>query len=725
MKLKSFTSARRMAGLLLTATTLLAVTTHVMAQDRVVTGIRHRVTDDGGVEILIDTDGSGPEPTAFMTDDPPRLSLDFLNTRSELPRQRQPIERGIVRNVIAVTAGAQTRVVVELDQIASFDIQANGEQGHRVALTWIDQSLAAAEPVIFDREPVKGIEVTGIDFRRGADGEGRILIDISNPDVSFDSNVVGDSLELTLFDVTVPSTLIQELDVIDFATPVRFVDSQNVAGNALIRVQNGFEFSQTVYQVGNQIVVEISELEEETIEDLAINIEERQYTGDLISFNFQNISVNAILNVIGDFANLNLVVGNDVGGTLSLRLIDVPWDQALDIILETMGLEQRRNGNIIFIDTAANIRAREQARFQALAQMQSVAPLQTALIQVNYSSASDFAALLRETQGTDGGEDRGVLSPRGAVTVDERTNNLLVTDTADRLQAVRDLVVRLDQPVRQVSIESRIVTAEEDFAREIGTRFGITAANAGDDNNVFSFTGSAEGADALASTAQLNRIATGGAGPILTPGGAGTGFTGPALEDRFNVNLPTLESAFGSFGVSFLAANTLLDFELSALETENRGQIISSPRVITANQREAFIQQGTEVPFEQSTAAGATAVQFRDAVLELRVTPLITADNRIQLDLLITQNAVGEELATGVAIDTTEIQTSVLVNNGQTVVLGGIYAQQIIDAERRIPLLADIPGIGRFFRAENRSDERDQLLIFVTPRILAESLGAE
>jgi len=411
--------------------------------------------------------------------------------------------------------------------------------------------------------------------------------------------------------------------------------------------------------------------------------------------------------LIADVAELNIVVADNVVGNLTLRLTNVPWDQALDIVLDARNLDKRENGNVIWIAPTSDIANREQELLQALQDRQELEPLQTILIPVSYASADALRALIEESSNR-GADDEGLLSDRGSVAIDERTNTLLITDTPEKIAEIQRLVLELDHPVRQVQIESRIVVASSDFSHDLGVRFGVTANHVG--SNILSIAADGEGADLV--------------NPSTDPRDDGL-IDIPDIPQRYNVNLPAPLSNAGTLGISFLSGDWLLDLELSALEAEGEGEVISTPRIVTANQSEAFIQQGVEIPFEEATSSGASAVQFKEAVLELRATPLITPDNRIQLELEVKQDTVGEIFQTGrggsvPSIDTRELMTSVLVNNGETIVLGGIFQDEKNRSSDKVPYLSSIPGLGNLFKRKSSSTTKRELLIFVTPTIVEE-----
>ncbi len=434
---------------------------------------------------------------------------------------------------------------------------------------------------------------------------------------------------------------------------------------------------------------------------------DKEYSGERLTLNFQDIETRAVLQLLADVSGRNIVVSDSVQGNVTLRLQSVPWDQALDIVLATKGLDKRQNGNVLIVAPSEEIAAREKSDLEARKEIKELEPMTSEFLQVNYAKASDLAELIK------GKGQNKLLSDRGSVGLDERTNTLLVQDTSERLADIRRLVTALDIPVRQVLIESRIVVVRDDFSRDLGVRWGVTAVD--DRNNgLISVTGSAAGNDTIVNSAIGNINTSGTPFPV----------TVPKLDDRFNVNLPVANPA-GKLAVALLDDNFMVDLELSALQAEGRGEVISSPRVITANQKEAFIKQGVEIPYQEASSSGATTTQFKEAVLSLTVTPQITPDDRIIMDLKVTKDSVGEVITNErggqvPSIDTRSVETQVLVNNGQTVVLGGIYETENNEDYRKVPFLGDIPIVGYLFRSTTRVSNKSELLIFVTPKILKE-----
>lgn len=689
-----------------------------------------RVNDQGEqLQFILDLDQAPADPTVFTTDQPPRIVVDLPGTTSSVAAAQVPVGIGPVRSYTALSAGDRTRLVVDLSRSVGHSLEVAGD---RVVLN-VDARSSAAR----SQSQASGsvARITGVDFRRSPEGAGRIIIDLDQPGVNVSVDPRGRELRIDLFNTRLPESLMQRLDVVDFATPVQTITPEVRGDNTRLHVEVKGAYTHMAYQNDRQLVVEVTEPPRQVAErnrDLQF-FQEREYTGERITLNFQDIPVRSVLQLIADISDLNIVVSDSVTGNLTLRLTNVPWDQALDIVLETRNLAMRESGNVRWVAPAAEIAAREQQILEARAARQELEPLRTAMIPVSYAKATALAELIRSA-GTASEENGnvGLLSARGSVSVDERTNTLLVTDTAEQIDSVRALVSELDRPVRQVLIEGRIVIARSTFTHELGVRFGVSGM-ADVNNNVLSLSGSAEANDRMNNVALARRQFLGqrpgrpgflpDADPpqnIGDPIEIGTGGIAiPTLQDRLNVNLPVTNPA-GALGISFLADNLLLDLELSALEAQGEGEVISSPRVITANQREAYIQQGVEIPFEEATNSGATNIEFKEAVLELRVTPLITPDNRIQLDLTVKQDTVGEILTPGLepSIDTREVGTSILVDNGQTVVLGGILQETRNFNVSKVPMLGDVPVLGTLFRRRSTEDEKRELLIFVTPTIL-------
>jgi type IV pilus assembly protein PilQ len=665
-----------------------------------VNGATYAVDSSGDITITLSTSGDTPNVSVFSTESPARIVLDLAETNSSVDAAPVSVGQGSVESFTTLAAGGRTRVLVDLSRPVNYDYSA--EQGRVVlSIEGGGSSMATASGTF---------SVENIDFRRGEEGRAQVIISMDRGGANVAVSMGTGELNVDIFNSDLPERLNQRLNVVDFATPVQLIDaSQKGSGVRLgISVDGGFEHQ--YYQTGTDVIIEVMErkLVQADTHDQVQLYAEKTYTGSRVTFNFQDIPVRSVLQLIADVADMNIVVADNVVGSLTLRLTNVPWDQALDIILDARNLDKRSNGNVIWIAPTADIANREQELLQAIQDRQELEPLTTAMISVSYASATDLRTLIEEA-ATTGVDEEGLLSERGSVTVDERTNTLLITDTADRIEAIQRLVTDLDHPVRQVQIESRIVVANSDFAHELGARFGVTSWHEG--SNYLYTTGDGDGADLL--------------NPFTDPPEIPGVFDIPATPQRYNVNLPTASQNAGSIGLSFLTGNFLIDLELSALEAEGEGEVISTPRIVTANQHEAFIQQGVEIPYEASTSSGATSVSFKEAVLELRTTPLITPDNRIQLELEVKQDTVGEVFQTGrggsvPSIDTRELQTSVLVNNGETVVLGGIFQDENTRSSDKVPYLSSIPVLGNLFKRRSNENKKRELLIFVTPTIVEE-----
>jgi type IV pilus assembly protein PilQ len=689
-----------------------------MAATTTLKNISYDALPGGSVELHMDFgDGPVPEPKIFTTGNPPRIAVDFADTDNAAARHLD-IGKGSTSGVSAVSAGGRTRVVVELMRESSYRSRV---EGNSLVLTVnngsTDQSVTTASTI----DPTKalpsssaGPAISNIDFRRGPNGEGRVLINFSGSGANAEMTRKGDKVLVTIDHANLPANLAQRLDTLDFATPVQsIVTRAGNGGGARMEIAVKGDVETSAYQTADQYVVEVAPKKAAAKDEKLARLDkEPSYSGNRVTFNFQDIPVRSALQLIADISKLNLVASDSVGGSVTLRLVNVPWDQALDVILRAKSLDKRRNGNVIWVAPQAELAKYEQDVADAKLKAQDTAELVTDYVPISYGKASDIATLLTSGSkqgggGSSGGNtQRGFLSPRGSVSFDERTNTLLLNDTPEKIRQLRELIAVLDKPVQQVLIESRIVVATDDFTRELGAKFGISGKQTNPSGQVL----------------QLGDSVGGAIGNNTAPGTVGSG--------GLNVNLPTSLKG-GSFGLAILGANYALDLELSAAQTEGRGEVISSPRVITANQQEAVIRQGQEigyVTYQSSTAGTAptASVQFKDAVLELKVTPTITADNRVYLMINVKKDALAAFVDTPNGkvpqIDTREINTSVLVDNGQTVVLGGIYEVNKNNTMTKVPGLGDIPGIGILFRKTSRTNTKAELLIFVTPRILSDTL---
>jgi type IV pilus assembly protein PilQ len=667
------------------------------------------------VQLKLRTSGPAPQPLAFTIDRPARISLDLPGVALAVPNRRIDVKSGGVDSVVAGEGSGRTRLVLNMDSLQPYETQVDGNTilvtVGQAAASGIAAATATSAPAASAgtaAAPAGDRRVSSIDFRRAPDGTGRVVVALSDPRTPVTLRQEGTQVVVDFVGAQIAPDLVKRYDVVDFATPVNFVDALRVDGSSRLVINAQGDFEQLAYQSDSQYVVEVRRA---TAPKGAVAEDRKEYTGERLTLNFQDIDVRAVLQLLADTSGQNIVVSDSVQGSVTLRLQNVPWDQALDIVLRTKGLAMRRRDNVILVAPQDEIATREKAELQAKKEVEELAPLRTEYLQVNYAKASDLAALIKARQGN------SILSARGSVAIDDRTNTLLLQDTADRLADIRRLVSTLDIPVRQVLIESRIVIVNDDFSRDLGVRLGATFVDDRRDGLV-SVSGSAAASNTIVGSAIENLQNTGSPFPVQIPTGPGN------FQDRYNVNLPVANPA-GRIALAVLNSDYLLDLELSAAQAEGRGEIVSTPRIITANQREATIEQGVEIPYQESSSSGATTTQFKKAVLSLKVKPQITPDNRVILDLTVAKDSVGQLVpsATGgvvPSIDTREIVTQVLVNDGQTVVLGGIMETERRTNENKVPWLGDIPVFGHLFKTTANRNNKDELLIFVTPKILRE-----
>ncbi len=696
--------ARGLGGVL--ATVAIAWSQIALAQGPVrLTAVEVQPMQGQTLQIRLRTDGVAPQPLTFTIDRPARLSVDLPGVVLALENRRIDVGTGGVDTIVAAEASGRTRVVFNLDSLMPYSAHADGDSVV-VTLGGTATASATAAPATYAAAPSGGPRsITGVDFRRSPDGAGRVVVQLSDPATPASLRQEGNRVIVDFTGVQLGEENMKRYDVVDFATPVTMVDAARVGDNARIVVTATGDFEQLAYQTDNQYVIEVKQRAKPAV----TTMEEKVYTGERLTLNFQDIDVRPVLQLLADTSGQNIVVSDSVKGRVTLRLQNVPWDQALDIVLRTKGLDMRRKGNVIIVAPQAELAAQEKAELAAQKDIQDLAPLRTEFLQVNYAKASEIARLVKSSGGG------SLLSSRGNVSVDERTNTMLVQDTAEQLTAIRNVVSTLDIPVRQVQIEARIVIVNDDFSRELGVRMGFTRVS-DDVRDLMAVSGSAQATDTMMSSVLDNLASTGSPFPVEVPFGN---------FDRYNVNMPVANPA-GRIALSILDFDDfLIDLELSAAQNEGRGEIKSTPRVITANGREAIIEQGVEIPYQESSSSGATTTQFKKAVLSLKVTPQITPDDRVILDLTVTKDSVGQLVpsATGgfvPSIDTRNIQTQVLVKDGQTVVLGGIMETERRDSEKKVPLLGDVPVLGNLFKSKSKTNNRDELLIFITPRILRE-----
>lgn len=662
----------------------------------------------GGAEV-VRIDFSEPltaVPTGFAIQAPARIALDVPGATNTMGRNSVDINVGNLRSVNVVQTGDRARLVLNLKAPTNYRTQLDGKS-LLVMLDPVAQSAVAAAAPAFaesrnrDTQPLKDL-----DFRRGPDGSGRVIVDLPSNQVGVDIRQQGQSLVVEFLKSTLPEGLRRRMDVTDFGTPIQSIATFQSGDRVRMVIEPRGAWEHSAYQSDNQFVVEVRT---QRVDPNKLS-QGPGYTGEKLSLNFQNIEVRSLLQVIADFTNFNIVTSDSVSGGVTLRLKDVPWDQALDIILQAKGLGMRRTGNVLWIAPKDEIAAKEKLELEANAAIQSLEPLRTQPFVLNYSRAVDVAAQLTGT-----GAAR-ILSSRGSVIAEPRTNQLFVTDVPSKLEQVQQLVTRLDIAVRQVLIEARIVEASDTFGKSLGVRLGGSDLRG------------VRGGDAGYAVANGNRVAFGGTyNAVSSTTGESTG--GLNTNSTTFFNLPA--SGVGGFGAATFAislfssaANRFLNLELSALEADGKGKLVSSPRIVTADKTKALIEQGTEFPYQQATSSGATSVAFRRATLKLEVTPQITPEGNIILDLDISKDSRGETTAAGIAINTKHIRTQVLVENGGTVVIGGIFELTETDSETRVPLLGDLPAVGNLFKSKTRSTNKQEMLVFITPKMVAERSAA-
>ncbi|MGB2739781.1 MAG: type IV pilus secretin PilQ family protein [Cognaticolwellia sp.] len=644
------------------------------------TGISYNTIQKDEIELVFELSENivdQPEVTTSMT--PAQVKISFDADQFDPAITNTLIEHAGVNNITVQKMAGKVVANVNLQQLSIFDVSLK-DNFFTLTLNTGQVNKTVTQLIPLGHGFINQIE--NIDFKRGQQNEAQLLVKLIDSKVAVDVSDKLGKLYIEFHNTEIMEDFIYKLDVTDFGTLVTSIETFKEGRNArlVVDVNGPFEFKHQQFNDVFSLTVNTKEKEDGYLG------EEESFTGRAISLNFQDIAVRTVLQIIADYNGFNLVTSDTVAGNITLRLDGVPWDQALDIILKVKGLDKRMDGNILMVAPSDELAEREARDLQAMKQVEELAPLYSEYVQVNYAKAAEFASLIKS-------EENSILSPRGSVSVDERTNTLLIRDTAASIEDIKRMVSVLDIPVRQVIIESRMVTVKDNINEELGIRWGVT-----DTDGESSTSGSISGANT-----------------------AGNGIV-PDISDRLNVNLPVSTPAGSiAFQIARLADGTILDLELSAMEKENKGEIIASPRITTANQKEAYIEQGVEIPYQEAASSGATTTQFKKAVLSLTVTPHITPDDRIILDLLITQDTVSDVTnGSAPAIDTQRIGTQVLVNNGETIVLGGVYQQQIISSVSKVPVLGDIPYFGWMFRNSSNFNEKKELLIFVTPRIVTE-----
>ncbi len=654
------------------------------------------------VEVTLSFDGQPPEPTGYTIERPARIAVDLRDTNSGLDSRNISLGGGNAQSMTVVETKDRTRLIFNLAELAPYEtvrtqnslVVTIGSQGSGVAASGSTSSSTPMTTASGGQSVSSaGNDLAGVDFRRGQNGEGRVIVDLGSANASVDLSELGGKIRLTMDGTSVPDNLRRRLDVTDFATPVTRVDTYMEDGNAVVEIRPEGNYDYIAYQSGSQFTVSVERLTEEEAESR--REEKFPYTGDKLSLNFQDIEVRSVLQLIADFTGLNLVASDTVSGSITLRLQNVPWDQALDLILKTKGLDKRQIGNVLLVAPADEIAAREKLELETSKQIAELAPVRLDIIQVNYAKAADVVALIEA--------DEELISSRGFVSSDARTNTISVRETSEKLDEIRRLVSTWDVPVRQVSIEARIVRAQTNVAENLGVRWGGAAYDVRGDGSVISVGGS-QGA-----VGEARDAANGNNNTITFPG---------ALA----VDLGVSGQGASSFAIGWGSDDFLVDLELSALESDGQAEVVSQPRVVTADRQTAKIKSGEEIPYQEASSSGATSVSFKEAALSLEVTPQITPDDKIIMDLVVNQDSRGEVTAGIPAINTNEVTTQVLVGNGETVVLGGIFQSEVATTTTKTPFLGDIPYLGRLFKRTEHIDERSELLIFITPKIIKSDL---
>ncbi|MBT6114295.1 MAG: type IV pilus secretin PilQ family protein [Porticoccaceae bacterium] len=712
-------------------------------------------------EIRLQFSEQPPQANAYEIGNPARLVVDFPGVESSLPQKKYALGFENANEAVIISDGSRTRLIVNLNQSIPFEIdsennsvtvragagtkstlsaQSNSlsEDGSQLVRAPVSSAQISSATNIADAGQFKrnALAVTDVDFRRSEDGSGSIVIGLSQPSVNVDINRSNHQIQLSFYQTELPDQFDRRLDVVDFATPVKTIDSKQVGTTTTVTIDASGQYDYLAYQADGQYVVNIKPLTDAEVEEQSRKF---AFNGERLTLDFQDIEVRSVLQIIAEFTSLNLVASDTVTGNITLWLDDVPWDQALEIILKAKGLDKRQEGNVLMVAPAAEIAEQERLQVEANKQLQELAPLETTFVRIKYADAAEIFELFTASRGDEGQSSSGgregnatttILSERGSAIVDERTNTIILTDTEDKINAFKRLIDEIDVPIKQVLIEARIVIANTDFKKELGVTWGLagieklTGGTIGSPfgDKTLGFSGRRSG---LTPGAGVKETFTYSADEIETDDDGITTYTrnydiglGDSLAVDLGVDNPT-----GSFSLGYLTDNFLIDLELSALESDGFGEIVSQPKVLTGDKQQAVIKSGTEIAYQKATSSGATSIEFKEAVLQLEVTPQITPDNRIIMDLLVSQDSVGAFTPTGEpSIDITQIETQALVGNGQTLVLGGIFQTEEVNGTDKVPLLGDLPFLGKLFRNDLRNIEKREILIFITPKIIDDNL---
>ncbi len=696
------------------------------AETATVDDISFSALPGGRFEIKLDAVSGLPVPKSYAIDSPARIVLEFDNTSSALEKKKYPLAFDNAQSVVVLSAGGKTRLIVNLQDPVGFEtFQDEGGMRLLIGASTGASLVEKADTPLFESANTSnerggaetGKTITDVDFRRGENGEGLVSVGLADANTTVDVSQVGQSIILNFYRTGLPEALNRKLDVVDFATPITTIDTKTDGATTQIVIAATGEYDYLAYQADDQYVVSVKRPTKEELEERRSRFE---FTGEKLSLNFQDIEVRSVLQLIADFTDLNLVASDTVVGNITLRLKNVPWDQALEIVLKSKGLDKRQEGNVLLVAPAVEIAERERLQVEANKQLIELAPLVTEFVRIKYADARELFDLFNadDSDGGGSGDDdenatSSILSERGTAIVDERTNTIILTDVQDKIDEFYRLVKVIDVPIRQVEIEARIIIASTDFRKEVGVRWGIAGSRTpGDD--VFQFGGQRRVLDS-------------------DPGSPAEFFgdwpaDDPALDlaETLGVDLGVSNPA-GSLALGLIKDNTMIDLELSALENDGFGEILSQPKLLTGDKQKAIIKAGSEIPYQSGTSSGETDIEFREAVLKLEVTPQITPDNRVIMDLVIAQDTIGEIVPTSnggsePTIDVTEIETKVLVGDGQTLVLGGIFQMEELKGVEKVPVLGDIPYIGRLFRKNISDHTKREILIFITPRIISDPL---
>ena len=712
-------------------------------------------------EIRLQFSEQPPQANAYEIGNPARLVVDFPGVESSLPQKKYALGFENANEAVIISDGSRTRLIVNLNQSIPFEIdsennsvtvragagtkstlsaQSNSlsEDGSQLVRAPVSSAQISSATNIADAGQFKrnALAVTDVDFRRSEDGSGSIVIGLSQHSVNVDINRSNHQIQLSFYQTELPDQFDRRLDVVDFATPVKTIDSKQVGTTTTVTIDASGQYDYLAYQADGQYVVNIKPLTDAEVEEQSRKF---AFNGERLTLDFQDIEVRSVLQIIAEFTSLNLVASDTVTGNITLWLDDVPWDQALEIILKAKGLDKRQEGNVLMVAPAAEIAEQERLQVEANKQLQELAPLETTFVRIKYADAAEIFELFTASRGDEGQSSSGgregnatttILSERGSAIVDERTNTIILTDTEDKINAFKRLIDEIDVPIKQVLIEARIVIANTDFKKELGVTWGLagieklTGGTIGSPfgDKTLGFSGRRSG---LTPGAGVKETFTYSADEIETDDDGITTYTrnydiglGDSLAVDLGVDNPT-----GSFSLGYLTDNFLIDLELSALESDGFGEIVSQPKVLTGDKQQAVIKSGTEIAYQKATSSGATSIEFKEAVLQLEVTPQITPDNRIIMDLLVSQDSVGAFTPTGEpSIDITQIETQALVGNGQTLVLGGIFQTEEVNGTDKVPLLGDLPFLGKLFRNDLRNIEKREILIFITPKIIDDNL---